>query len=271
MSAPRPGLAWRVTRGAVVAYILALVMLVTLQRRLLFPAPTPRALPEGVGTLYEGRSAAGRRVVALGALRGAGAPVIAYFHGNGMQLADCAELVPTFRALGCDAWCVEYPGYGPLAAEAVSEEAILDVVEAAMAMLRERAGVAPSRTLLLGQSLGTGVAAWLAARGAGARLALLSPYRSIPAVAAEHFPWLPVRWLMRDRFDSEALAPRVTTPVLVVHGTRDEVIPYAHGVALAGRFPHATLRGIDGAHHNDLWECPTTLDALAAFVAPLRR
>lgn len=271
MSGRRATLATRLVCVVVVAYIVAVVMITALQRKLLFPAPRPVPVPEGVATRYDGRSPGGRRVVALGAVRDAREPVIAYFHGNGMQLADCASLVSTFRDLGCGAWCVEYPGYGPLADDAVSEAAIYDVADGAMAMLRTELGVSPARTVLLGQLLGTGVATWLAARGAGGRLALMSPYRSIPSVAAQHFPWLPVRWLVRDRFDSEACAPQVSIPVLVLHGTRDEVIPFAQGESLARSFPHATLRAIEGAHHNDLWERPELYGALRAFVAAMPR
>jgi len=231
-------------------------MLYALQRRILFPAPPPRPLPAHAQTTLEGRSPRGRRVVALWSPHprsDANTWTAVYFHGNGMQLADCAELAPVLHTEGFDFYAVEYPGYGPLAGDTPGEEAILDTASAAMDMLRQRLHVPPSRTLLLGQSLGTGVAVWLAARGAGARAVLLSPYRSIPAMAEERFPWLPARLLVRDRFDNEALAPSVTIPVRVVHGTDDEVVPFAHGVVLARRFPHGVLFQVEGARHNDLW------------------
>jgi len=245
-----------VTRVVLLVYLLAALMLVTLQRKILFPAPPPRALPTNAGALVEGRSPAGRRVAALWSPRpGATAATwtAAYFHGNGMQLADCAELAPALHAEGFNLFAVEYPGYGPLAADDPSEGAIVETAAAAMGILRDRLHVPTERTLLLGQSLGTGVAVQLAARAMGARVVLLTPYRSITAMAGEVFPWLPVRWLVRDRFDSESLAPSVTVPVRVVHGTDDEVIPFAHGEALARRFPRGTLDRVVGGHHNDLW------------------
>lgn len=246
----------RVARVALAVYLLAALMLVTLQRKILFPSPPPRALPSGVGSLVEGRSPGGRRVAALWAPRpGATAATwtAAYFHGNGMQLADCADLVPLLHAEGFSVFAVEYPGYGPLADDAPSEAAIVETAAAAMGILRDRLHVPKERTLLLGQSLGTGVAVQLAARGMGARVVLLTPYRSITAMAGEVFPWLPVGWLVRDRFDSESLAPTVAVPVRVVHGTDDEVIPFAQGEALARRFPQGTLVRVVGGHHNDLW------------------
>jgi pimeloyl-ACP methyl ester carboxylesterase len=97
---------------------------------------------------------------------------------------------------------------------------------------------------------------------------LLSAYTSLPAVAERGLVRLfPVRLLMRDRFDSAARAPRIGQPVLLLHGNRDEVIPFDLGRALAGRFPRARFVEVDGAHHNDLWERPPTLAEYVAFVA----
>lgn len=244
-------------------------MLVALQRKILFPAPPPRA--PAAGTVLEGRSTAGRRVVALWSPRAQGASeaiTVAYLHGNGMQLADCAELAPLLNAEGWNVFSIEYPGYGALAADAPSEEALVDVADGAMQLLRTRLAVPPARTVLLGQSLGTGVATALAARGAAARVVLMTPFRSVTAVAASMLPWLPVRLLVRDRFDSEALAPSITAPVRVIHGTADEVIPFSHGERLAKVFPRGDLVRIAGGHHNDLWAThrDETLAALRAFV-----
>lgn len=253
-------------------YLVAVVMFTALQRSVLFPAPPPTPVPAAAGTLLEGRSPQGRRVVALWSPLRAEAPTVAYFHGNGMQLADCAALAPSLHALGCNAFCVEYPGYGPLAADVPSEAALIDVADGAMRLLRERAGVAAARTVLLGQSLGTGVASALAARSAGARLALMTPFRSITAVASGLFPWLPVRLILRDRFDTEALAPRIHVPTLVIHGTADEVIPYAHGEALSRLIRGCSLTRIEGGHHNDLWSDhgDAVHTALDRFIAPMR-
>jgi pimeloyl-ACP methyl ester carboxylesterase len=97
---------------------------------------------------------------------------------------------------------------------------------------------------------------------------LLSPYTSLPAVAASGILRLfPVRLLMRDRFDSEALAPAIDHPVLVLHGDRDEVVPFELGKALVGRFPRARFVRIEGAGHNDLWEHAPTAAEYHAFVA----
>ncbi len=259
---------FRFARAAAVAYVLAIVMLVSLQRQLLFPAPPPRPVTAGTGELIEGRSTHGRRVVAHWVRAREGAPAVAFFHGNGAQLADSAELASLFLSEGWSVFSVEYPGYGPLASDSPSEESIVDVADGAMALLRTRLAVPSSSTVLVGQSLGTGVATAMAARNAGARLVLISPFRSVAAVASDMFRGLPVGLLVRDRFDSEALAPTITIPALVIHGTADEVIPFSHGESLSKRFPHGRLVRIERAGHNDLWSdyAPEVLDAMRAFV-----
>jgi pimeloyl-ACP methyl ester carboxylesterase len=105
----------------------------------------------------------------------------------------------------------------------------------------------------------------MALRGRGARLVLISPYTSIPAVASEVVPWAPTRLLVRDRFDTLAKAPGIQVPVLIVHGTEDEVVPYRMGEALSRAFPHARLRPVAGAHHNDVADPEVVLAEIAAF------
>jgi fermentation-respiration switch protein FrsA (DUF1100 family) len=82
---------------------------------------------------------------------------------------------------------------------------------------------------------------------------LVTPYTSIPEVASRFVFGLPVTLLMRERFDSLAKAARVTAPALILHGTDDEVVPYAMGQRLAAALPHARLVTIAGGHHNDLF------------------
>lgn len=255
-------------RGFALAYILGGAMLFALQRKIIFHAPPPRDVDPAAGALVRGVSPQGRPVVALWSPGPEGAPVVVYFHGNGMQLADCVDVVTVLRRQRWGAMAVEYPGYGPLAHVAPSETALMDVARGAMAMLRGPLGVPPSRTVLLGQSLGTGVASALATPDVASRVVLMTPFRSLPEVAAERFPWFPVRWIMLDRFDTMSRAASITLPVLVIHGTHDEIVPYAHGVAVSQRVPHARLVTVRGAMHNTLWEehLTDTLGALVPFV-----
>ena len=93
-------------------------------------------------------------------------------------------------------------------------------------------GVTPDRIMLVGESLGTGVAVQLAAQRAVAAVALEAPYTATVDVAAERYWWLPVRLLMKDQFRSRDAISRVTAPLLVQHGDADTIIPVAQGRAL---------------------------------------
>jgi fermentation-respiration switch protein FrsA (DUF1100 family) len=93
----------------------------------------------------------------------------------------------------------------------------------------------------------------MAKRGHGSRMVLISPFTSVPDVAASTFPILPVRWLVRDRFANAEKAASLALPVLVIHGTDDEVIPPSMGDELTRVFPNATLYRVRGGHHNDLF------------------
>jgi pimeloyl-ACP methyl ester carboxylesterase len=193
--------------------------------------------------------------------------VVVHFHGNGEQIASTAWLGEELARRGVSFAAVEYPGY-PGAAGVPSEEGIVAAAEKAVQHLTTTMGISPDRVVLSGQSLGTGVVVVLASRGWGTRTALLSPYTSLPAVAARGALRLfPVRLLMHDRFDSAALAPGIRQPVLVLHGDRDEVVPFELGQALVERFPRAHLVRVQGAGHNDLWEHSPTASEYFAFVS----
>jgi uncharacterized protein len=179
-----------------------------------------------------------------------GKKVVAYFHGNGEDLADSIPMVSLLRSLGVGVLAVEYPGYG-VAGGRPSEEGAYAAGEAALQWLRSERGIDRDRVVLLGQSLGTAVAVELAKRGLGARLVLVSPFTSAAEMARRIFPLFPARFV-RYRFDTLAKAPTISVPVLIIHGTEDEVVPFAMGERLAGAFPQARFVPIWGGMHNDL-------------------
>ena len=167
---------------------------------------------------------------------------------------------------GLGFYAVEYPGYGLAAVgQGPSEKGIYAAAERALAHLHEELGVPRERTVLQGQSLGSGVAVEMAKRGLGTRLVLITPYTSIVEVGARIFPWLPASLLVRDPFDSAAKAPELKLPVLIVHGTRDEVIPVDMGQRLGTLFPNATTRILEGRRHNDVLDQPAILQELVRF------
>lgn len=192
-------------------------------------------------------------------------PVVVHFHGNAEQVSNEAWLAEAFAAQGISFAAVEYPGYAGTAGDP-SEASLVAAAVAALAHLTGSLGIAKQRLVLSGQSVGTGVAVAIAAKGWGTRLLLLTPYTALPEVAARVFTWLPVRLLMRDKFDSASRAAEVKVPVLVIHGTDDEVIPFDLGQALAGKFNAGHFVQIPGGHHNDLWDRPEVVREVMRFV-----
>lgn len=241
--------------GVALAYAALCLAVWSGQRRLLFPAPTVGEEPRmDDATLTRVTAPSGRTVFALHVPPAKkGAVTVVHFHGNGEELAQLTPLAWSFKRAGLGFFAVEYPGYGLAKGYAPSEEALYADAEAALWHLHNGLGVASPDVVLQGQSLGSGVAVEMARRGHGARLVLISPFTSIPDMAAARLPVLPVRWLIKDRFDNLAKAPALALPVLVVHGTDDELIPFGMGQRLAKAFPTATLYGVHGAHHNDLF------------------
>jgi uncharacterized protein len=243
-----------------VGFVVLCGVLFVAQRALLFPAPRDRAHWTGKGELID--VPGGTPMLWRAADTG---PVVVHFHGNGEQIASLGWLGEELAQRGVSFAAVEYPGY-PGAAGNPSEESIVGAAERALEHLTTTMGIARERIVLSGQSLGTGVAVTLAAKGWGTKVVLLSPYTSLPDVAARAIPFLPVRLLVRDRFDSGSRAPQVDRPVLVLHGNRDQVIPVDLGEALAAKFPRGRFVEVVGAGHNDLWERSPTWAEYFAFV-----
>jgi len=240
-----------VVAGALVVVYVALVEAVALgHRRLLYPRPVggePRCTPPGEYLVFEGPH--GRRIHTVHYPAPLGEPTVVFFHGNGDALVGKEPLLEAMAREGVGVYGVEYPGYGAASAYRPSEAAIYEDAEAALQRLATELGVPREHTVLMGHSLGTGVAVEMARRGFGARMILVAPFTSIPDVGARLVPAVPVRWILRDRFDSLSKAPGIKLPTLVVHGTADDVVPIELGRRLAAALPGARLLVMEGAGH----------------------
>jgi pimeloyl-ACP methyl ester carboxylesterase len=177
-----------------------------------------------------------------------GAPMVAFFHGNGGQLARSVATGEAAAAVGLGFAGIEYPGYGQSKGPGPSEEGLLEAARAGLDVLETEGFDSP---VCMGHSLGTGVAVAMAAEGRCSRLVLAAAYTSIAEMAQREYPFVPVRWLVLDRFDSLARADLVTVPTLVLHGTHDDKIPIAMGETIARAIAGARFARID-AGHNDL-------------------
>jgi fermentation-respiration switch protein FrsA (DUF1100 family) len=225
--------------AALIGYVLVVGALYLGQRSLLYRPSAGRPSLGGLAALGAHEATLhtedGLRLFAWYLPPPAGAPVIVYFHGNGGDIGHRADRLRRFAEVGFGALMVEYRGYAGNPG-APTEAGLLADARAALAFL-DAQRVAPNRRVLYGESLGTGVTVQLAADHPIAALILESPYTSVADVAQYHYPWVPVRWLLHDKFDSRAVIGRVQAPILFLHAERDTVIPARFGRALYAAAP----------------------------------
>ncbi len=189
------------------------------------------------------------RVAVASAGRDAEGIVVA-FVGNGEDLRSGLGHALRFPAYRQHGVVVEYPGYGD-SDGSPTRDGVLAAAEAAAAYAGTRFGALP-RTAV-GTSLGTFSAVHLAARGLVDRIVLRAPPVSIERAGRERYPWLPIGWFLRHRFDSGALAAEVRVPALILHGDRDRIVPAAHGRDLAEQLAGPTDFVLaEGYGHNNI-------------------
>ena len=179
-----------------------------------------------------------------------GQPTVLYFHGNGGSFANRTERMRKYLARGYGLVMMTYRGYGG-SDGTPSERANVSDAKTVYDALRS-SGIPAEEIVLYGESLGSGIAVQVAAERPVAGVILDAPYTSIVDLAGLHYPWLPARFLMTDRYETLPAARRVTAPVLVVHGEADDIIPVDMGrevaAAVAGPSQVATF---PGAGHSD--------------------
>lgn len=259
---------------AVACYAAVVALFAALETTLLFPAPRLsqawlRTAAERVGARElalrseDGTALYGWRI-------GDGSPLVVFFDGNGSTVGAATDLYALLVAQGAAVLHVNYRGY-PGSEGSPSEAGLRMDARAAWAEARRTHDA--EDIVVLGHSLGGGVAVGLAAERCAAgepprALALSATFTSAARVAREAYPWLPVDAIMRNRFDSLALAPAITCPSLVVHGEADTLIRPRHGRELAAAIEGARLLTVPGVGHNDpLWTRPGPAAALTALLA----
>lgn len=180
-------------------------------------------------------------------------PVLQFFHGNA---GSHFTRIPVYRQLaaeGSGVLAAGYPGYGGNSGRP-SEASLHAAAQAHYDWLIAQ-DIAPERIVLVGESLGSGIATRLAAENRAAGLILLAAYTGMDDIAQSQFPLLPARWLIKDRYRSIDHVAAIRMPLSWIHGRQDTLIPFAMGQTLfdAAREPK-TAHSIAGAGHNDLWQ-----------------
>ena len=263
-------LALKVVLSAAFVYAAVTAIVWLAQERLIFfpPSPLGRAvapagwrLEEVSFNTHDGTQLAGVLVMPPASRP----PAVIYFGGNAEEVtAYAGEAQQTYgeRAV----LLVNYRGYGASAGDPSEKRLVADGVEL-FDWLRARPDIDGERIAIHGRSLGTGVSVQVAAARAPRCIVLTSPFSSARDVAREMYPWLPVAFLLRHPFDSLAVAPRLTMPVLILMGSADTLIAPRHSQALARAWgsPAQTVM-LEGFGHNDVQLNPRYDASIRAFL-----
>lgn len=200
--------------------------------------------------------------------RGDTMPVVLVAHGNAGNVLTWRRFLDPFLRRGLGGFLLDPRGYG-WSEGSPEEVGWHQDADSAMAWLAAR-GIAAPRIVIVGVSIGSGLAVPLAARHPVRGLILQSAFTSLVDAASAHYPFLPCGLLLHDRYDNVAAAARVRCPVLILHGTADRTVSVDHAHRLAAAFPRAaTLRLADGYDHNDVSAWSGYEAALAQFLDTL--
>lgn len=160
--------------------------------------------------------------------------VILFCHGNGGNIGNRVSYLPIFRDLGLSTFLFDYRGYGKSEGKPTEAGTYADV-EAAWQYLTQERKIPPQKIIIYGESLGGAIAAYIAQltsqdlKNNAGGLVLASTFTSISDRASELYPFLPIRWLSRFFYNSIERLPSIKIPVLIIHSTDDEIIPFTHG------------------------------------------
>ncbi|HEV7822388.1 MAG TPA: alpha/beta hydrolase [Burkholderiales bacterium] len=263
--------------AAAVAYGAIMLLVFMFQPRLVYFPQTGRELissPRALGLDFEDvalHPADGIRLHGWWVPARDARGTVLLMHGNAGNISNRLGYVTMFNRIGYSVLLFDYRGYGKSGGNPDEEGTYRDA-EAAWQHLTEARKVRAGDIVLVGESLGGGVATWLARKYPPRALVLASTFTSVPDLGVQIYPWLPVRLLARVHYDNRGRIGQIDAPVLIAHSRDDDVIPYAHGEALyaAAREPKQLLLLAGG--HNDglIYTREAWIDAVAGFIEKAR-
>jgi fermentation-respiration switch protein FrsA (DUF1100 family) len=201
----------------------------------------------------------------------ADAPVILFFHGNGGNVSHRIEKLAVFHAIGADTLIIDYRGYGK-SSGTPSEDGIYRDALAAYRWLTAMRSVAPQRIVVYGESLGAAAAVHLASEVPTGGVIVESGFTSVLDIARKRLPFLPVRWILKHKFNSIDKVHRIDAPLLILHSREDELFEMSHPERLlaAAQSPKWLVE-LQGGHNDAfLVSADVYREALAKFLAEIR-
>lgn len=181
------------------------------------------------------------------------APLIIYFHGNAGHIGIRASKTARMLQAGYGVLAVEYRGFGDNPG-AVSETGLYKDADSVMRWVQDE-GYGPAQIFLYGESLGGGIATEMATRYSVAGLILEAPFTSATDIAQSLYPYVPVSFMLKDRYENIGKIDQINTPLLIIHGQEDRIVPKKWGRRLyKAALQPKTFTVIQGADHNNIFE-----------------
>jgi hypothetical protein len=193
--------------------------------------------------------------------------IIFYLHGNTGNLGRWKYMAEEISRYGYNVLAIDYRGYGKSKGKR-SEKIMHDDCFFCCRQIHQRFSDLP--LIVYGRSLGTGFATQLAVNHGAHKLILETPFKNLLDVAASYFPFLPMKLLLKYGFRSDLFLPKITCPVLILHGTKDRIVPYRSAIELyncASPKQNVKMITIPGGRHNNLNAFPLFVDSLRSFLS----
>ncbi|WP_018877436.1 alpha/beta hydrolase [Thioalkalivibrio sp. ALE28] len=247
------------------------LIFVTQDRLVYMPSSNLTGTPERIGLDYEDVelvTADGVRLHGwfVPSPQGEESPVLLFLHGNAGNISHRLHSLQLFHELGLAVLIIDYRGYGRSAGRPDEAGTYADA-RAAWEYLTEARSIAPDSVVVFGRSLGAAVAADLATGVEPGAVILESAFTSAADLGARHYPWLPVRALLRHEYDTLSRIEAITAPLLLAHSVDDEIVPFAHTERLYAAAGQARLLEMEGGHNEAfLATGDAYLEGLRAFL-----
>lgn len=256
------------TKGLVLLYLLLCIGLYFFQESLVF---FPRQLPQNFNFSFETPFEEVRIPVkesdtlsGLWFKQASSKGLVFYLHGNAGALDGWGQASDTYLKFGYDIFLLDYRGYGKSTGKISSEAQFYEDVQEAYNWAKNK--YSEEKITIIGYSIGTGSAAYLAAKNSSKQLILQAPYYSLVDMMQQHYSFIPT-FLLKYRFETYTFLPQIKAPITIFHGNKDATIPLNSSTRLQAFFkPNDQLIILPGAGHNGMNSNPDYLKALATVL-----